>query len=51
MELFKDKVVKCAECSSDFTLEAGEQRFFAKKGLREPRRCKGCRQKRKEEKK
>ncbi len=49
MELFNEKIVKCADCKSNFDLSAGEQAFFAKKGLSEPKRCKACRKKRKEE--
>jgi hypothetical protein len=33
----------CRDCGAVFTLEAGEQAFFARKSLPMPTRCKGCR--------
>ena len=43
-----DKALTCAECKKDFVFSAGEQRFYAKKSLQNtPKRCQGCRQKRK----
>jgi CxxC-x17-CxxC domain-containing protein len=40
---FHDKVLKCAECGSEFVFTAGEQMFFADKGFKnEPKRCKSC---------
>lgn len=40
---FHDKVLKCAECGSEFVFTAGEQMFFADKGFKnEPKRCKPC---------
>ena len=47
LEVFKDKVIICAECGNDFTFEAGEQQFFKNKGLIEPKRCPACRARRK----
>jgi hypothetical protein len=44
---FYDKLLECADCKTDFTLEAGEQYFFWQKGWPEPRRCPGCRRLRK----
>lgn len=42
--MFEDKVLKCRECSKDFTWTAGEQDFFAQKGFKnKPTRCKECR--------
>lgn len=41
---FADKVLKCRECGGDFTFTAGEQEFYAMKGLQnEPQRCPACR--------
>lgn len=40
-----DKQIKC-ECGETFTLLAGEQDFYEKKGLKEPKRCKPCRDRR-----
>jgi CxxC-x17-CxxC domain-containing protein len=40
---YHDKVLKCAECGSEFVFTAGEQMFFADKGFKnEPKRCKAC---------
>ena len=40
---YHDKVLKCAECGSDFVFSAGEQMFFVDKGFKnEPKRCKSC---------
>ena len=45
-----DEVIVCADCRSDFTFTESEATFFASKGLTKPRRCKACRQKRKDAK-
>lgn len=40
---YTDKVLQCVDCASDFIFTAGEQLFFADKGLKnEPKRCKSC---------
>jgi CxxC-x17-CxxC domain-containing protein len=40
---YHDKVLKCADCGSEFVFTAGEQMFFVDKGFKnEPKRCKGC---------
>jgi hypothetical protein len=44
---FKDKKLPCVDCGDYFVFTEGEQRFFASKGLVEPKRCPGCREKRK----
>lgn len=50
---YVDKQVQCVDCPNKFTLTAGEQEFFATKRddfgkpMKEPRRCKGCRIKKK----
>ncbi len=47
---FEDKTLKCRECDEDFVFTAGEQGFYAEKGLlNEPQRCPACRQKRRME--
>ena len=47
---FADKTLKCRECGMDFVFTAGEQGFYAEKGLvNEPKRCPGCRQQRRQE--
>lgn len=41
---FADKHLKCRECGADFDFTAGEQEFYAMKGLlNEPQRCPSCR--------
>lgn len=46
---YEDKELVCAECSSTFVFTAGEQEFYAGRGLtNEPRRCPTCRQSRKD---
>jgi len=40
---YHDKVLKCAECGTEFVFTAGEQMFFSDKGFKnEPKRCKTC---------
>ena len=46
--MFEDKVLVCKDCGAEFVFTAGEQEFYAEKGLRnEPSRCKACRNNRK----
>ena len=41
---FADKVLRCRDCGGDFAFTAGEQEFYAQKGLmNEPGRCPECR--------
>lgn len=42
-----DKVLTCIGCGEQFTFTAGEEKFYANKGFTEPKRCAGCRAKRK----
>jgi len=43
VEEYRDKVLRCIDCSEEFVFSAGEQLFFADKGLRnDPKRCKPC---------
>lgn len=45
---FTDKSLTCRDCSTQFTFTAGEQEFYASKGLtNEPVRCLSCRSVRK----
>ena len=47
---FQDKSIQCSECGTTFTFGAGEQKFFASKGLiNEPRRCPQCRKAKKQQ--
>ena len=51
MENFEDREMPCADCGELFVFTAGEQQFFAEKGFREaPRRCKACRDMRRQKK-
>jgi len=46
MPEFQDRVLKCADCGSEFVFTAGEQHFFHDKNFRnEPKRCKACKSK------
>lgn len=41
---YEDKTIKCKDCGKEFTFTAGEQAFYAERGLtNEPVRCKECR--------
>ena len=45
---FADKTLNCRDCGNEFTWSAGEQSFYAEKGLQnQPTRCPDCRAKRK----
>jgi hypothetical protein len=44
-----DKTVKCDDCGKDFVWRAQEQAFYAEQGYQPPRRCKACRQAKKEQ--
>jgi hypothetical protein len=47
---FQDKTIQCADCGIIFTFTAGQQEFFASKGLtNEPRRCPQCRKSRRQQ--
>ena len=41
---YVDKLLTCRDCGKEFVFTAGEQQFYASKGLQhEPRRCNDCR--------
>jgi hypothetical protein len=43
-EGYRDQVLVCRDCGAEFTFSAGEQEFFASKGLtNSPSRCPSCR--------
>ena len=49
--MFEDKTLVCKDCGNEFIFTAGEQEFYAEKGLtNEPKRCKACRAALKEKK-
>lgn len=42
--MYEDETLQCEECGSDFVFTAGEQEFYATKGLvNKPKRCPECR--------
>jgi CxxC-x17-CxxC domain-containing protein len=42
--VFEDRSLTCRDCGASFVFSAGEQAFFASKGLaNEPQRCTACR--------
>lgn len=49
--VYADKTLKCADCGTEFVWTAGEQAFYAEKGLQEPKHCPKCRAARKEARK
>jgi|SRR3989338_4700063 len=47
---FQDKVLTCVDCGKEFVFTAAEQEFYAQKGFQnEPKRCKDCRQVKKQD--
>ena len=47
---FADKPLRCRDCGIDFFFTAGEQEFYATKGLlNDPQRCPACRANRRRE--
>ncbi|MBQ7286935.1 MAG: zinc-ribbon domain containing protein [Candidatus Gastranaerophilales bacterium] len=46
--MYEDQTLKCEDCGKDFVFSAGEQEFYAQKGLQNtPKRCPECRKARK----
>jgi CxxC-x17-CxxC domain-containing protein len=42
--VYEDQTLSCRDCGESFIFSAGEQRFFAEKGLANtPQRCPSCR--------
>jgi CxxC-x17-CxxC domain-containing protein len=42
--VFQDRTLTCRDCGESFVFSAGEQEFFASKGLtNDPQRCPTCR--------
>lgn len=47
--MYQDETLICEDCKAEFTFTAGEQEFYAEKGLvNKPKRCPECRKKRKQ---
>ena len=43
--MYQDRAITCRDCGVEFVFSAGEQAFYASKGLQnEPQRCASCRQ-------
>jgi len=43
--ILSDKTLTCIDCGASFPFTAGEQSFYIGKKLSDPKRCKGCRTK------
>jgi CxxC-x17-CxxC domain-containing protein len=42
--VYQDRTLTCRDCGESFVFSAGEQTFFASKGLQnDPQRCSSCR--------
>lgn len=49
--MYQDQKLTCEGCGCEFVFTAGEQEFYAEKGLTNiPKRCPDCRKARKQEK-
>jgi len=45
-----DKQFQCIDCGEEFYWTEGEQEFYREHGLSQPKRCRSCREQRREEK-
>lgn len=43
-----DETIKCVECGTDFVFTTRDQEFYKEKGFSKPKRCKMCRELRKQ---
>lgn len=47
--MYQDETLICEDCGKEFTFSAGEQEFYAEKGLtNKPKRCPDCRKARRQ---
>lgn len=47
--MYQDEKLICEDCGAEFVFTAGEQEFYAEKGLvNKPKRCPECRKKRRQ---
>lgn len=46
-EIIKTLVINCCDCGRTFSVPPSEQKFFKSRQLEMPKRCAGCREKRK----
>lgn len=50
--MYQDEKLICEECGCEFVFTAGEQEFYAERGLtNKPKRCETCRKARKQNRK
>lgn len=47
---YTEKTITCKDCGTEFLFTVGEQEFFAEHQFVEPKRCRICRTKKKQEK-
>ena len=45
----EDKKIVCQDCGKEFDFTVRDQEFYKENGFSEPKRCKDCREKRKQE--
>jgi len=43
-----DQTIRCQDCGQDFDFTIRDQDFYADKGFMPPKRCRACREKRKQ---
>ena len=43
----EDKIIKCQDCGQEFVFTVNDQKFYEEKGFTPPKRCKACREARK----
>lgn len=44
----ESEFIQCVDCKEEFEHDERDQEFFANKGFEKPKRCKPCRQKKKQ---
>ena len=44
----EDKLLQCQDCKNDFKFRATDQAFYKKNNFQDPKRCPGCRKRRKQ---
>ena len=49
MSTYQDKELTCSDCGGKFTFTAKDQEYYAEKRFGAPKRCKPCRQAKKEQ--
>jgi len=45
-----DKKIECVDCKAEFIFTERDQQFFTSKGFTDPKRCKPCREAKKQAK-